>query len=214
MIFSISSRMSRSAVSTTMRRTSSSVIRTSTRRTASSTVASVTGCRGRGRDRRGRLLGRQERGERADERHLAARRPPRRSDRRGCRRTGRRGDGDRATQAPTPAGSAARAAPDRRAPRSRRSPHAKPGNGLIVRHARRNAPLASAASPPPTRPLFAREQRLDAGDQLLRLEGLDEHTIAPDGADPLLIDRLERAGQQQHRNVLQPRRLLDDAAIS
>jgi hypothetical protein len=43
----------------------------------------------------------------------------------------------------------------------------------------------------------------------LRLERLGEYSVAPGGCCLRLIDRLERAGQQQHRDVLQAGRLLD-----
>ena len=45
---------------------------------------------------------------------------------------------------------------------------------------------------------LAGEQIAHAADHHLRLERLDEHAVAPDGARPRFVDRLERAGQQQH----------------
>ena len=53
------------------------------------------------------------------------------------------------------------------------------------------------------------EQLLDPRDDELRFERFGQHAVAPGGGRLRLIHRLERAGQQQDRNVLQPRRLLD-----
>jgi hypothetical protein len=47
----------------------------------------------------------------------------------------------------------------------------------------------------------------DAGNQHLRIEGLDEHARAARRPRSCVIDRIERAGEQDHRNVCQRRRL-------
>ena len=57
---------------------------------------------------------------------------------------------------------------------------------------------------------LAGQQIADAADDHLRLERLDEHAVAPDGARPGLVDGLEGAGQQQHGNVRQLGIALDE----
>jgi hypothetical protein len=54
------------------------------------------------------------------------------------------------------------------------------------------------------------EELLHATDHELRLERFCQHAIAAGFGRACLVDRLERAGQQHHRNVRQPRRLLDE----
>ena len=53
------------------------------------------------------------------------------------------------------------------------------------------------------------EQFFDPRDDELRFERLGQHPVAPGGRRLRLIHGLERPGQQQDRNVPQPRRLLD-----
>ena len=48
-----------------------------------------------------------------------------------------------------------------------------------------------------TSPPASRQQLLDPADDELRLERLRQHAVAADGRGPRLVDRLERAGQQQ-----------------
>ncbi len=71
------------------------------------------------------------------------------------------------------------------------------------------------------RPLFLRRRRgrrrppcqelLHATDHELRLERFCQHAIAAGFRRARLVHRFERAGQQHHRNVRQPRRLLDES---
>ena len=56
------------------------------------------------------------------------------------------------------------------------------------------------------------EQVLDLGDQRLRLERLGQEPVAADAGGPVLVERLEGAGEEQDRDVGQRRRLLDEVA--
>ena len=56
----------------------------------------------------------------------------------------------------------------------------------------------------------AGEQFLDAVDDDLRLERLHQHAVAADLPGTLFVERLERAGEQDHRDVGEPRIVLDE----
>ena len=58
----------------------------------------------------------------------------------------------------------------------------------------------------------SREQLLDLRDQCLRLERFREKAFAPGSLGALLIERLERSGQKQYRDVLQVVAALDELA--
>ena len=60
----------------------------------------------------------------------------------------------------------------------------------------------------------AREQLLDAVDHDLRLERLHQHTVAPDLPGTLLVQRLERAGEEDHGNAGHRGSFLTKAATS
>jgi hypothetical protein len=75
-----------------------------------------------------------------------------------------------------------------------------------VRAVPRRAPARPLAPEHPTSAAWSRsrQQVLDLADQRLRLERLRQEAVGLDAIGLLLVERLERAGQQQHRDVREP----------
>ena len=95
---------------------------------------------------------------------------------------------------------------ERRGPPARRAWPARPAAGT--------ATGGGAARPPGPPPACrsAAQQVLHLGDQRLRLERLGQEPVAADARRALLVEGLEGAGQQQHRDVRERRVLLDEVA--
>ena len=94
---------------------------------------------------------------------------------------------------------------DRSSPRAIAGRLGRAAGAIVSRSAARHARRAVRQDRCPHSAAAAGEQILDAADDHLRLERLDQHAVAADGARARLVDRLERAGQQQHGNVREAR---------